>query len=94
MLLNCCLLFLTFSVLVANPKKLLYTVANPARGLLNREKNPKNNYSPALQEDARRFEVRLNGVSARQFGIKDMLDGHAGVEDFFGGIVWEVTRVV
>ena len=32
------LLFLTFSVLVANPKKLLYTVANPARGLLNRDK--------------------------------------------------------
>ena len=31
-------LFLTFSVLVANPKKLLYTMANPARGLLNREK--------------------------------------------------------
>ena len=30
------LLFLTFSVLVANPKKLLYTVAHPARGLLNR----------------------------------------------------------
>ena len=30
------LLFLTFSALVANPKKLLYTVANPARGLLNR----------------------------------------------------------
>ena len=22
-----------------------------------------------------------------------MLDGHAGVEDSFGGIVWEVTRV-
>ena len=55
--------------------------------------NPKNSYSPALQEDAR-FEVRLKGVSARQFGIKDMLDGHAGAEDFFGGIVWEVTRVV
>ena len=30
-------LFLSFSVLVANPKKLLYTVANPARSLLNRE---------------------------------------------------------
>ena len=28
----------TPSVLVANPKKLLYAVANPARGLLNREK--------------------------------------------------------
>ena len=32
------LLFHTFSVLVANPKQLLYTVADPARGLLNREK--------------------------------------------------------
>ena len=32
------LLFLTFSALVANPKKLIYTVASPARGLLNREK--------------------------------------------------------
>ena len=31
------LLFLIFRVLAANPKKLLYTVANPARGLLNRE---------------------------------------------------------
>ena len=35
------LLFLTFSALVANPNKLLYTVANPARGLLNREKKKK-----------------------------------------------------
>ena len=41
MLLLLLLLFLTFSVLVANPKKLLYTVANPARGLLNREKRKK-----------------------------------------------------
>ena len=32
------LLFLKFSVLVANSKILLYSVANPARGLLNREK--------------------------------------------------------
>ena len=37
------LLFLTFSVLVANPKKLpvLYTVGHPAGGLLNREKTTK-----------------------------------------------------
>ena len=41
MLLLLLLLFLTFSALVANPKKLLYTVANPARGLLNREKKKK-----------------------------------------------------
>ena len=34
-------LFFTFSVLVANPKKLLNKVANPARGLLNREKRTK-----------------------------------------------------
>ena len=32
------LLFLIFSVLVANLGKLFYTVANHARGLLNREK--------------------------------------------------------
>ena len=35
------LLFLTFRVLVSNPKKLLYIVANPARGLLSREKRMK-----------------------------------------------------
>ena len=35
------LLFLTFGVLVVNPKNLLYTVANSARGLLNRGKNKK-----------------------------------------------------
>ena len=41
------LLFLTFSALVANPKKLLYTVANPARGLLNRgKKNPSGSAPP------------------------------------------------
>ena len=37
------LLFLTFIILVANPKNLLYTVANPApRGILNRKNNNKN----------------------------------------------------
>ena len=35
------LLFLTFSAVVANPKKLLYTVANPVCGLLNRGKKRK-----------------------------------------------------
>ena len=41
--------FLTFSVLVANPKKLLfYTVANPARGLPNREKKKKSAQSRIL----------------------------------------------
>ena len=35
------LLFLTFSVSVANPRKLVYTVANPTRGLLNRGKESK-----------------------------------------------------
>ena len=35
------LLFLASSVLVDNPKKLLYTVTNPARGLLNRENRTK-----------------------------------------------------
>ena len=40
------------------------------------------------------MELVIFPVSARQFGIKDMLDGHSRVEDFLGGIVWEVTRVV
>ena len=40
-ILLCTLLFITFSVLVANPQKLLYTLANSARGLLNREKRIK-----------------------------------------------------
>ena len=41
MLLLLLLLFRTFNVLVANPKKLLHTVANPACGLLNGEKRTK-----------------------------------------------------
>ena len=40
------------------------------------------------------MELVMFPVSARQFGLKDMLEGHAGVEDFWGGIVWEVIRVV
>ena len=35
------LFLLTFSVLVANPQKLLDTVVNPIRGLLNRGKKTK-----------------------------------------------------
>ena len=44
----------------------------------------------------RRYGFYRDASSAilQQFGIKDMLDGHAGVEDFLGGIVWEVTRMV
>ena len=42
------LLFLTFSALVANPKKTTYTVANPARGLLNRGKKKKMSGSAPL----------------------------------------------
>ena len=49
--------FLKFSVLVADPKKLLYTVANPARGLLNREQRTK--------EKVTRFDMHL--VQHRQW---------------------------
>ena len=31
------------------------------------------------------MELVIVPVSARQFGIKDMLEFHAGVEDFWGG---------
>ena len=50
-------LFLTFSVLVVNPKKLLYTVANPARGLLNREKRTKEKAS--IFHELLKFNLRL-----------------------------------
>ena len=43
------LLFLTSSsVLVANPEKLLYIVANPARGLLNSRQKKKKKSGSAL----------------------------------------------
>ena len=75
-------------------KTLPHSFPETSRFRRERARNPKNNYSPALQEDAR-FEVLvIFPVSARQFGIKDMLDGPAGVEDFLGGIVWVITRVV
>ena len=57
------LLFLTFSVLVANPKKLLYTVANPARGLLNKEKRTKEKvwqHTPPHPHTARSEKINKN----------------------------------
>ena len=41
--------------------------------------NPKNNYSPALQEGARRFEERLNGAGdISSFGTTVRNKIHAG----------------
>ena len=57
------LLFLAFSALVANPKKLLYTVANPARDLLNREKKRKKSGSapsPRALKLVRRKIIKKN----------------------------------
>ena len=65
------LLFLTFSVLVANPKKLLYTVANPARGLLNREKRTKEKvWRPRL---VRPLKSRMNGKKTHNKRINGKL---------------------
>ena len=55
-------LFLTFSVLVANPKKLLYTVANPARGLLNREKKGKKKESGSARSPPPRCPFGENKI--------------------------------
>ena len=42
--------------------------------------NPKHNYSTALQEDARRFEERLNGAGdISSFGTTVRNKRHAGV---------------
>ena len=47
------LLFLAFGALVANPKKLLYTVANPARGLLNRGKKKRKSLAEARSKNVK-----------------------------------------
>ena len=54
------------NVLVANPKKLLYTVANPARGLLNREKRTKEKvwqHTPPHPHTAR--SEKINKITRR-----------------------------
>ena len=58
------LLFLTFSALVANPKKLLYTVANPARGLLNREKEKKEKEKKKI---TRRIHILSRRYASRRY---------------------------
>ena len=70
------LLFLTFGVLVAHLKKLLYkyTVANPARGLLNRgggkKKNKSNSPPPrcSFEENKIKF-TRRNFIPRRYAGL-------------------------
>ena len=71
MLLLSLLLFLTFSVLVAKPKKTIYTVANPARGLLSREKRTKEKVwqhtpPPPPPHTARSEKNQLNHASHLQ----------------------------
>ena len=69
------LLFLAFSVLVAIPKKLLYMVANPARGLLNRKKikNKKSGSAPPPPPPARcpfrenKIKIRLHIYMPRRY---------------------------
>ena len=79
------LLFLTFSVLVASPKKLLYTMANPARGLLNREKRTKKSlaaypsppHPPTLL--VRRKSIKSRDAST---GATQVLVGLASVQGY------------
>ena len=64
------LLFLTFSVLVANPKKItgIYTMANPARGLLNREKRTKEKvwqHTPPPTPHTARCSEKINKIKSR-----------------------------
>ena len=56
----CC--FLTFNVLVAALKKLLYTLANPACGLLNRDKRTKISLAAHLSLD-RKLNVTATALA-------------------------------
>ena len=79
------LLFLTFRLLVANPKKLLYTVANPARGLLNRENITK---SKSLAAPLQHCSFEENQIKSRDastcLGATQVLVRLAPVQDSFG----------
>ena len=50
--------------MVANPKKLLYTVANPACGLLKREKKEKKKKKKKKEKKKRKKEKRKKSGSA------------------------------
>ena len=65
------LLFFTFSALVANAKKLLYTVANPVRGLLNRKKKKKvwQRAPHPLLKNQRRIHMSRHYASQRYAGL-------------------------
>ena len=80
------LLFLTFSVLVANPKKLLYTVANPARGLLNGKKKKKKKSGsispPPPPPDAARSEKKYIISRDASTGATQVSVGLASVQGF------------
>ena len=87
------LLFLTFSVLVANPKILLYTVllgtvearsvnvkktavANPARGLLTREKRTKENLWRVVDQFNLFLQIiTTNSKTSRRGGKEKELTG-------------------
>ena len=76
MLLLLLLLLFPFSVLVSNPKKLLHTVTNPARGLLNTGKIVKEKSGSASVEmvpNQVMGEMVLDGggqfIPARIFGL-------------------------
>ena len=55
----------TFSALVASPKKLLHTVANPARGLLNRGKKKKKKVWHAPPPAARSEKKKKKKITRR-----------------------------
>ena len=58
------LLFLTFhGALVANPRELLYTVANPAPGLLNRESPVATPPPHAVRTEEKARETKLSGAN-------------------------------
>ena len=78
------LLFLTFSVLVANPKKLLYTVANPARGLLNREKRTKEKVWQHTPPHTARSEKNKNHASHLQQALHRSRSFSRPYKDTFG----------
>ena len=86
--------FLLFVVVVVShiqrigcqPEKLLYTVANPARGLLNREKRTKEKSLAAYPPPPPTLLVRRKYIKSRDAstGATQVLVGLASVQRYFG----------
>ena len=88
------LVFLTFSVLVANPEKVLYTAAKPARGMLNRENRTKKRKSGSIPTPATLLVRRKWDKIKHRMHIRKITKGTDGQKRIVFASPWlDATQV-